>query len=145
VGYQARTYKLVWPEGHTFHGLEIRMRGMSLAELDSLAKFERPEGDATVASRAAEMHAMTELFSARLISWNLEDENGAPVGTDVDSVAAADLGVVMSAIGAWQREVTRVPDPLPQSSSDGQRFQVAPIPTIQDLPSPNLQSLPMPG
>ena len=138
MGYQARTYRLTWPEGHTFHGLEIRMRGMSLAELDQLSKFEAPAGDATVSGRTAEMRAMAELFSSRLISWNYEDENGEPVGTDPESIANADLGMVMSAIGAWQKEVTRVPDPLPQDSSGGQRFQVAPIPTIQDLPLPNL-------
>lgn len=138
MGYQARTYKLLWPEGHQFHGLEIRMRGMSLAELERLSAFERSKGDADVAGRTAEIRAMAELFSHRLISWNLEDEEGRPVGTDPDSIASADLGLVMSAIGAWEREVTRVPDPLPQGSSDGHRFQVAPIPTIQDLPLPNL-------
>src|ERR1043165_6825542 len=115
MGYKARTYKLVWPEGHQFHGLEIRMHGMSLAELDRLSTFEQPgELSAAVAvgERVAQMRAMAELFSSRLISWNLENEDGSPVGTDPDSVAAADLGVVMTAIGAWQKEVTRVPDPL---------------------------------
>jgi hypothetical protein len=138
MGYQARTYKLVWPAGHAMHGLEIRMRGMSLAELDALTKFERKEDDATNAARTAEMRAMAELFSARLIEWNLEDEASQPIGTDVESIIKADLGVVMSAIGAWQKEVTRVPDPLPQSSSAGQPFQVASIPMIPDLPLPNL-------
>lgn len=140
MGYQARTYKLVWPEGHTFHGLEVRMRGMSLAELDALSAFEAQGKEVTTGDRVAEMRAMAQLFSSRLIAWNLEDEKGAPVGTDMESVAAADLGVVMSAIGAWQKEVTRVPDPLPQGSSAGQRFPVAPIPMIQDLPLPNLAS-----
>ena len=140
MGYRARTYKLKWPEGHQFHGLEIRMQGMTLAELERLSVFERSKGDGDVAGRTAELRAMTELFSSRLIEWNYEDEDGAPVGTDIESVATADLGVVMSAIGAWQKEVTRVPDPLPQGSSDGQRFPVAPIPMIQDLPLPNLGS-----
>ena len=143
MGFEARTYRLIWPEGHQFHGLEIRMRGMSLAELERLSAFERTKKDSEagsdVVARMAEMRAMVELFSSRLISWNLT-ENGEPVGTDPDSIASADLGVVMSAIGAWQKEVTRVPDPLPQSSSDGQPFRVAPIPMIQDLPSPNLLS-----
>ena len=140
MGYQARTYKLVWPEGHVMHGLEIRMRGMSLAELDRLSAFEARGKEVTTGDRVAEMRAMAELFSSRLISWNLEDESGESAGTSPDDVAKADLGVVMSAIGAWQKEVTRVPDPLPQSSSDGQRYLGEPIPMIQDLPLPSLPS-----
>lgn len=139
MGYQARTYRLVWPQGHVMHGLEIRMRGMTLAELDKLSAFEAGR-EATTGDRVAEMRAMAELFSSRLISWNLEDENGTPLGTSPDDVARADLGVVMSAIGAWQKEVTRVPDPLPQSSSAGLRYQGEPIPMIQDLPLPSLPS-----
>ncbi len=138
MGYQARTYKLVWPDGHTLHGLEIRMRGMSLAELDTLSAFEAQGKEVSTGSRVAEMRAMAQLFSSRLISWNLQDENGQDVGTSIDDILKADLGVVMSAIGAWQKEVTRVPDPLPQSSSDGLRYQGEPIPMIQDLPLPNL-------
>lgn len=139
MGFEARTYKLVWPAEHMFHGLEVRMRGMTLAELEQLSRFEQGKDEGDIVGRTKQMRAMAELFSSRLISWNLT-ENGEPVGTDVESVLGADLGVVMSAIGAWQKEVTRVPDPLPQSSSDGQRFQVESIPMIQDLPSPNLLS-----
>jgi hypothetical protein len=122
------------------HGLEIRMRGMSMAELDALSKFETQGKDVTTGDRVAEMRAMAQLFSSRLISWNLLDEDGQEVGTSIDDILAADLGVVMSAIGAWQKEVTRVPDPLPQPSSAGLQYRGEPIPMIQDLPLPNLVS-----
>lgn len=141
MGFRSPGYRLKWPEGHELHGLEIRISGLSIGELEVVSGYREIEGASREEKQAA-TDEMISLFAAHLIEWNWEDANGDLVGITEKDVRTRDLRQLMPAIMAWIREVSSVPDPLPASSPSGLRSPEVSLP--MDLPLPNLTSSPTP-
>ncbi len=135
MGFQRKQYKLMWPEGHELHGLEVTVGGMSVDELGTLSGMrDRAEG----AKSFEQVDEMLKIFAHHLRSWNYEDD-GVPIETTVEAIKAkADFREVLQVMLSWMEEVSDVPRPLAKSSTSGERFQVE-LPPMEVL-SPNLQS-----
>ena len=97
--YEPRQYKLVF-EDEDIKGLEVITGSVTLAE------YNATEGD----------EALGKLFAEKLISWNLEDDNGAVPAT-YDALQKQDIALVRAVLVAWFRELTGVSRPLPQNSN----------------------------
>ena len=85
--------------------LEVRLRqsyglvdsagGLVAADLDAIRSGQANPAD------LERLRALVADFSGALVSWNLEDDDGQPVGTDVHTVRSLDLLFVLTLVGAF--------------------------------------------
>lgn len=114
------TITLTFQPGDEYHGLEARMRSMSIADWLTASGLDGSEGDnaATTMQR----------FYKALISWNLEDEHGQPV--PVTDAPNRDARMIRRLNNAWIEALAGVhtADPLPDTSTSGGNSPAPPIP-----------------
>lgn len=117
------TITLTFTEGDEYHGLEVRMRGMSIADFMQSSGMDGSDGD----NAAATM----KRFYQHIVSWNLEDENGQPI--PVADAPNRDSRMIRRLNNAWIESLTGVhgSDPLPGNSTSG---ETSPAPAIPMAP-----------
>jgi hypothetical protein len=130
VGYKRPVKVLTWDEGHDMHGLEVRLRGLSV---EAVVRYARVAAEitnpGTPVERKAEMGAeLFAEFAKRLVSWNLEEDDGTPVPATHDGVREQDLDFILDIVLAWMEAVAGVGNPLPNGSNSGGRFPEVSIP-----------------
>jgi len=141
---QPTIYKLVWPEGDEYHGLEVKVRAipislffdlMKVVDVNSLDLNDIKPEDLSSDS----LEAVTELFKMfadNLVDWNLQEqiEEGGPV-TDVpptaEGVMAQELGFVLMLVEKWMSVISDVTGPLGNLSFDGGK---SPVPSMEMEP-----------
>jgi hypothetical protein len=124
VGFrEPSTIKLTFDEGDEYHGLEVRVRGMSIADFMESSGMDGGDGDGASATM--------QRFYKHLVSWNLEDENEQPV--PVADAPNRDSRMIRRLNNAWIQALTGVhdADPLPESSTSG---ETSPAPVIPMAP-----------
>lgn len=72
-------------------------------------------GDGSALASGEALMTMCEVYAALVDSWNLTDDSGAVIGTDADSLADVDLGILTMVMQAIGKEIN--PDPLKDSDS----------------------------
>jgi hypothetical protein len=142
-GYRKKPklYTLKWAEGDELHGLEVTTKGASIERLTSLAGMaQKVRGDdADVAMALAEADKLFGAFAACLVSWNLEDENGAPLPPTYEAITGLDdFDFVIDLVTTWLDAVSGVDNPLPQGSANGASALEASLP--METLSPSLVS-----
>lgn len=125
AGYKRKrkTYKLDF-EGTEWDGLEVRVKGLTTGEylqLVQLSGASNEEGD-------AETEGMLKMFASHLISWNLEDDAGDPIGTSFEDIKENDFTMNMAIVSAWTDALASVPAKVGKESSPGNAALVASIP-----------------
>jgi hypothetical protein len=116
---------------HELAGLEVTMRRLSIGALLEIGALADDDDMGSTA-------ALVDKFAAALVEWNVEDDDGQPVGTDRDSVHGQDIQMILEIVDAWQHAAAGVSGPLAQRSSDGQPSEVVPLPmeTLSASPPP---------
>lgn len=125
-----KIYNLKWDDGE-YAGLEVHVRSLTMGQLIATQNGEGHNGKKGNA-------AQIELFAERLVSWNLEDENGQPVPTTLDAILAEDDDLILDINKRWAEAVMGVSAPLPQSSPAGEPSPAESIP--METLSPSLAS-----
>jgi hypothetical protein len=130
VGYKRnpKIYQLTFDETTDYPGLEVQVRTLTMGQLLSVWTAEGGAGSART----------FELFMDRLVSWNLEDEQGLPVPITREAVEAEDDDLVNAIIKRWTDAVLGVPAPLDAGSNSGGP-SVAES-TLAEIPSQSLAS-----
>lgn len=122
-----KVFRLVFKDTD-LEGLEVMARSLTTGQLIELQEAQK-----------GGMHAaVTTMFAAALVSWNLEDEDGSPVPATLEGVRSMEIDFNNAVIGAWTDAVVGVKAPLSPTSSDGQPSVEASIP--MDVPSVSLAS-----
>lgn len=87
-----------------------------------------------------DMHVGHQLktMGEKLLSWNLEDEDGQPVPATSEGVLQQDKDLMIAICTAWLDALRGVSGPLEQTSPDGGPSLEASIP--MDVPSESLAS-----
>ncbi|MGK9463917.1 hypothetical protein ACSLFT_28385 [Streptomyces sp. G6] len=130
MGYRPkrRVYALDFT-GTEWEGLEASVRGLTVGEELELNEMEwTPENT-------------VKALVKRLVSWNVEDDNG-PVPTTFEGVCTQDGAMVLAILNALRTVGSGVPDPLPQSSPDGEPSPAVPIPMAPLSESPENSAVP---
>lgn len=128
---QSRVYRLVWPEGHDNHGLEVRMRPLSideLARIGGMADLDLTRDSGPEAQAA--LDDMLRLFADKLIGWNLDDDQGDEVPATFEGVRAQDLDFVLELVDAWMTAAAGVDSPLSDGSTAGGTSVAESIPMV---------------
>lgn len=117
------TIKLTFDEGDELHGLEVRMRGMSIADFMESSGMDGGDGDGAGATM--------QRFYKHIVDWNLEDDRGQVV--PVTDAPNRDSRMIRRLNNAWIQALTGVhdTDPLPESSTSG---ETSPAPVIPMAP-----------
>lgn len=134
-GFRRRTYLLRFDEGTGFEGLEVRMRGMSVDTMTTLASLADLKTDAPSAADLERLEPFWDAIGAGLIGWNVLDEDDQPVPATREAVRGEDLAMLFAITDAWMTAVAGVPAPLGGTSSDGQRSRLASMPMDRLSPS----------
>lgn len=133
MGYETPIYPVSFDEGHPYHGLEARFRGISVKETKILMRGSSIKDGDSETDEATDQ--LIKVFSDGIVDWNLE-LRGQPVPTDRESVADQDYGIVIALVKAWVTGVTGVPGPLGRPSNGGSPSAVELPPTEVLSPSP---------
>jgi hypothetical protein len=128
MGFQRKSYTLKWSDvEHPLHGLEIRLRGLSIGDLQIVTSLKAEEGE-VASSGLDQVGPVIDLFAARLISWNYEDEEGAPIPPSREEIEGLDVTVLLPAIMQWAEAASAVSGPLKNGSPSGSAFPEASLP-----------------
>lgn len=132
MGFRVRpkTYRLKF-DGEEFDGLEIDIRSMTIREWERMMApaADLPDGpDASFAEREAARKAAVArsdenlaLFAARVVRWNLEDDDGNPLPVTLEAVKGLERSFVAELITAWQLALLGVDPTSGSGSSNGAR------------------------
>lgn len=104
-----------------YDGLEVMVRSLSMGQLIQARGGGSGDGkDGT--------GELVELLAERLVSWNLEDEDGQPVPPTLEAIKGEDNDLIFAIINHWTDAIGGVKAPLPEGSPAGEPSQVASIP-----------------
>jgi len=118
MAFQKKTYNLKWEEGHALHGMEVKIGGLSIGDLEVMAALRT---EAAGANSFEKIMPMLEIFSRSLVSWNYEDD-GSPIGTSLAEIRdQGDARDVIPVILSWVSEVGDIPAPLSPGSNSGEK------------------------
>lgn len=129
---QRKTYKLTFGAGTELDGATVVIGSFSLGEAEVL---NQSTTDPTQAQ--AVLDAKLQLLADRLVSWDLEDEQG-PIPTTLDGIKRLEAEVLVQILQAWGAASTAVAAPLPSASSDG----ATPPPLEVSIPTETLPTSP---
>jgi hypothetical protein len=142
MGYKRKLYVLKWPEGHELHGLEVTTKGLPVKKLFQLVQLSgQLTGDTDAETKVGVADELFKGFAERLVSWNLEDDDDAPVPATLEGVSDQDMDFMVGLIMTWMDAVASVDIPLPGASPDGATTETTPdlaasIPVETLSPSP---------
>lgn len=124
MGYRAKrkTFRLVFPEDHDLHGLEIDVQSMTLGEVRDFQQLPDTDDFASNELKA---------FVNKISKWNLEDEDGTILPVCVDSLMVLSPVGVKEIVDAYAGVSlgTQVDAPLGAKSNAGASLEVASLPT----------------
>jgi hypothetical protein len=115
-------------EGTDYEGLVVRMRASKLGALfegsDLAAASQRLATSVTTNAVPApeDVDMMTGQFvtlADHLVSWNIEDDDKAPVPATLDGLKTLEIPLIRRIAQAWQSAMGDVAPPLSNSSSSG--------------------------
>jgi hypothetical protein len=118
MGYKrkAREYRLRF-EGDEYDGFECTMGSLSVDEFLEMSSLAM--GMQSLDSKPADINRLFDLTAEKIISWNLEDDEGKPVLADPEHLRAQDFPFVMTIQTSWMNAMAQVPGPLLNALNNG--------------------------
>ena len=110
-----KTYVLEFADGF-MAGAEVRMRGCSFGKLMEIHNATDEEA--------------ADLMAPFLVSWNMDDADGAPLPTTGDGIRGLEYAVFIQLGKAWAKALTGIPDDLGKGSTSGASYPEESIPTV---------------
>lgn len=131
-GFRRKTYRLTWDdEGSPWHGLEVSLGGMSvddLAALATLSDMQDVDPSEITPEHVARLDALWDVLARGIKGWNLEDDEGNPIGTTREDIRGEELAMLLAIVDVWQTAAAGMAAPLGPNSSGGPPLAVASIP-----------------
>lgn len=101
-------------------GFVVRMQGISFGKVRRVTSLLDQEGDGA-------LEEIGQLVVSKMVSWNLEDEDGVPVRPSVEALDDLDFALVLKIVNAWLDRMTGVSDDLGKGSPSGEKFPGLPV------------------
>jgi hypothetical protein len=127
MGFARKQLLLVWPEDHELHGLEIRMKRLSVGDMYYVAELAEL-GD-QISQQMEQLDDLITVVFESIVSWNMNDpddesvimpiEKGEPRKKDKPATGLyrLDIDLLMGIVDTWLDVAAKVPDPLPKKSN----------------------------
>ncbi len=103
-----------------YEGLSVRMKSISFGKVRKLI----------AATETADDGNFDELLASignGIVSWNLEDENGAEIPATEDALNDQDFEFVLDIVQAWLGCMVGVSEDLGKGSTNGSQFPGQPV------------------
>lgn len=111
-----------------YEGLEVSLKALTIGDfreiLPVLTKAEEVEDSNDLSLIQALVDDMVNILVKRIVSWNMEDDNG-PVPTT--EIADEEIPLIMGIFQGWTQAMTGVDQDLGKDLSDG---VTSPMPSI---------------
>lgn len=78
-------------------------------------------------SSGFEVDIMLEMFKRMIVSWDLQDEDGQPLGVDVEAIKKVPLAFLGQLLGAMESDIR--PNQQRGETSDGASQEAQPVPS----------------
>lgn len=104
-------------------GLVVRMKAIKLGKVRKLIRLVDGEN-------SNDLETLDEIFSLveeGLVSWNLEDESGAPIPADMSGIEEQELPMLLEILNVWLSQMTGVDEDLGKGSGSGVNFPGRPL------------------
>lgn len=113
-----------------YKGLIVRMKSLKIGEMRKVLRLvnDDDEKDNSIET----LDAMVALIAKGLVSWNLEEEDGAPIGPSLDAVDDLEFDLLQEILSKWLDQISGPDEELGKGSSDGSLFPGLP-PTMEAL------------
>lgn len=108
-------------------GLEIKAQSATIGEIITFVHLTDMV-DEEARKQANALTDLMDLFATRLISWNLEEEDGRPIAATRDGLYSLETDMATSIVLSWLEGVVGVSDPLSRPSKPGERELLASLP-----------------
>jgi hypothetical protein len=129
---------LVFGEEHgDLAGLEVRMKRISIDQMMEVSRLLslRGKGDNELTGEdRAQINELFDLVGGRMVSWNLEEEDGTPVACTAAALRDQDPALVYGIISGWMDALAGVSAPLAKTSSGGDLSMEESIPVLESPP-----------
>lgn len=134
-----KSYRLVFGAGSDLEGATVVMGPMNMGEFLMLARAGREQQNEDTMQQLG--LGMLDTVAGKLVSWDLEEEDGTPIPATKEGVLSLEVDTVLVIINAWTFAAKGVSVPLPETSSDGERQTLeASIPMEAMPPVPETSS-----
>lgn len=128
MGYKRKRTHVLEFDDNQFDGLEVVADSASMDEYFTIRDLlDRPTS--TAAGARDDLREIFDLLVPKLVSWNLEAEDGSPVPLDRETFGSQDREFTGAIVQAWLQAVQGVRRPLPTPSPSGEQSVAASIPT----------------
>jgi hypothetical protein len=125
------TYNVIFEEPHPLAGLTIKTKAMSAREfaafglrLAEAAEVEKAGTDAEklrqLGTLMDSLEKVREMFAEKLISWDMEEENGEPTPATLEGVMLLDDKQFYGIVEEWLTAVGGVDDKTGKDSGSGE-------------------------
>lgn len=104
-------------------GLIIRMKSLRIGKLRRLVQIIEADNE----DLSKFLGEIFDLIGEGLVSWNLEEENGAPVPADRAGVEELEMGLIMGLLSEWIDVMTGAGEELGKDLPSGGPFPGQPV------------------
>jgi hypothetical protein len=113
MGYkiQKTLYKLKFQD-NKYDGLEVTVKSVPLGTLIDIQESGALDGKAGLVKTC-------ELLANNITEWNVEDEDGNPIGHALSDLLDMESDFIIDVVGAWTNAMVSVSAPLPNGSKNG--------------------------
>jgi hypothetical protein len=137
-----KVFKVSFEEPHFLAGLTLQTKSVSVREfaefglkLGEAAQVENAGTDAAklrgLALLLTSLDEVREMFAEKLISWDMEEENGEPTPATLEGVMSLDDKEFYGIVGEWLDAIGKPDEDLGKDSGSG-----ATSPELSDLMEP---------
>ncbi len=132
MGYRRkpREYHLKF-EDDEFDGLIVKCGSLSVDEFIEITTLATRLQATTAESD--DVARMFDILADKIIEWNLEDDDGKPVGHTPADLRAQDFDFIMTIQMSWMTAMAKVPNPLLSGSNNGGTTQEAITASLANL------------
>ncbi len=134
---RARHLRVHWDDepDHELHGAVIRMKRLSIRDLEELSRMDLPEGDDDDAVDSSTMMRIIDRLIDGLVSWNLVDDDGEDRPATREELES-DATLALAILEKWMDVAGSVSGPLERRSSSGSPSRA--VSALTALPSESL-------
>jgi hypothetical protein len=125
-----KVFKVSFEEPHFLAGLTLQTHAVSVREfaefgikLSDAARIEQAGTDAEklrgLGALIDSLDQVRQMFAEKLISWDMEEEDGSPTPATLDGVMSLDDQEFYGIVGEWMTAVGGVDESLGKDSGSG--------------------------
>lgn len=110
-------------EGSDYEGLIVRLKGLKIGSMRRLIDLMESEDE----KMTVMMTGMIGTIADSIVSWNLEDEQGAELPATAEEMEDLEFAMLFELVSRWLEKMTGPNASLGKDSPSGEKFPGQPV------------------